>query len=94
MYWARPTVDTLPKTETMRRMLKHFSTKVIFVNASDIVKRETGNIVSTNIYMLGYALSKKLIPLKKSSLLKGIEEITPKKYLEVNKRIFELGLRA
>ena len=74
--------------------LKHFSTKVILINASDIVKKETGSIVSTNIYMLGYALSKKLIPLKKKSLLKGIEEIIPKKYFEVNKRIFELGLRA
>jgi len=72
--------------------LKYFSTKVIVVNASDIVKRETGNIVSTNIYMLGYALLRKLIPLKKRSLMKGIEEIIPKRYLEVNKRIFELGL--
>jgi len=72
--------------------LKYFSTKVIVVNASDIVKRETGNIVSTNIYMLGYALLRKLIPLRKRSIIKGIEEIIPKKYLEVNKRIFKLGL--
>jgi len=72
--------------------LKEFSTKVIVVNASDIVKRETGNIVSTNIYMLGYALLRKLIPLRKKSFMKGIEEIIPKKYLEINKRIFELGL--
>lgn len=86
--------EKYPSLRKIVEDLKYFSTKVILVNASDIVKRETGNIVSTNIYMLGYALWRKLIPLKKKFVLQGIKEIIPKKYLEVNKRIFELGLKA
>lgn len=84
--------EKYPSLRKIVEGLKDFSTKVIVVNASEIVKGETGNIISTNIYMLGYALSRKLIPLKKNFLLQGMEEIISKKYLEVNKRIFELGL--
>jgi len=86
--------EKYPSLRKVVEGLKHFSSKVIVVNASDIVKRETGSIVSTNIYLLGYALSKKLIPLKKEFVLEGIKEIISKRYLEVNKKIFQLGLKA
>ncbi len=72
--------------------LKYFSRKVIVINASEKVKKEIGSIIPTNIYMLGYAYSKGLIPLTKKSLLKGIEEIIPKRHLELNKKIFEMGI--
>jgi len=71
--------------------LKDFSTKVIVVNASEIVKKETGTIIPTNIYLLGYAHAKNLIPLKKEFLMEGIEKIVPKRYLDLNKSVFELG---
>jgi indolepyruvate ferredoxin oxidoreductase beta subunit len=80
-----------PSLKEIKRLLKPFSKKVIFLNASEIVKKETGNIIATNIYMLGYASSKKLIPIKKKFLLDGIKEIVPRRYFEINKKIFELG---
>lgn len=76
------------------KKLKLFSKKVIALNASQIVKKETGSIVATNVFMLGYASSKKLIPIKKKNLLLGIEKTVPEKHLELNKKIFELGSRA
>jgi len=83
--------ERYPSTKSIIKKLKPFSRKVIVLNASEIVKRETGNIISTNVYMLGYVSSKKLIPLKKRFILDGIEKLIPKKYLELNKKIFELA---
>jgi indolepyruvate ferredoxin oxidoreductase beta subunit len=80
-----------PSFKEINKLLKPFSKKVIILNASDVVKKETGDIVATNIYLLGYASSKKLIPIKKKFLLEGIKEIVPEKYFELNKKIFGLG---
>ena len=87
--------EKYPPLNKIFENLKHFSSKVIVINASETVKKEIGSIIPTNIYMLGYAISLGLIPLKRGFVLKGIEEIIPEKYLDLNKRVFELGeLRA
>jgi indolepyruvate ferredoxin oxidoreductase beta subunit len=83
--------ERYPYIKNIIKKLKPFSKKVIILNASDIVKKETGDVIQTNVYMLGYAFSKKLIPLKKKIILNAIEKIIPKKYFEINKRIFELA---
>lgn len=83
--------ERYPSTKSIIKKLKPFSRKVIVLNASEIVKRETGDIMSTNVYILGYASSKKLIPLKEKFILYGIKKVVPKKYFEVNKRIFGLA---
>jgi indolepyruvate ferredoxin oxidoreductase beta subunit len=71
--------------------LRDFSSRLFVINASEIVKREVGSIVPTNIYMLGYAISKELIPLKRKNIIQSIGEIVPEKYLEINRKIFEMG---
>jgi Pyruvate/2-oxoacid:ferredoxin oxidoreductase gamma subunit len=40
---------------------------------------------------LGYAINKKLIPLKKESVLRAIKNIIPEKYLELNEKAFQLA---
>jgi len=74
--------------------LEPFSGKVIVLDASDKVKNATGDIILTNIYMLGYATAKNLIQLKKESILKGIDEAIPERYLKLNKQVFDLGFTA
>lgn len=83
--------EVYPSLDEIVETLKNFSARVIALNASGIVKEAIGNIIPTNIYMLGYSLSKGLIPLEKQFVLEGIEENVPKKFLEVNKKVFELG---
>ncbi|MDI6826612.1 MAG: indolepyruvate oxidoreductase subunit beta [Candidatus Aenigmarchaeota archaeon] len=83
--------EVYPSLTEIDETLKGFSAKVLSFNASEIVKREVGNIVLTNIFMLGYAVGNGLIPLKKDFVMEAIEESVPRKYLEVNKQIFELG---
>jgi len=83
--------EKYPSLNKIFENLKQFSSKVIVINASEIVKKEIGSIIPTNIYMLGYAISKDLIPLKREFILEEIEEIIPEKYLDVNIKVFELG---
>ena len=84
--------EKYPSIKEIEKNLKDFSKKVIILNASEIVKKETGNEIAANIYLLGYAFSKKLIPLKEKFILKAMEEVAPK-YFEANKKVFELGMK-
>lgn len=83
--------ETYPSIEEIKNNLKDFSEKVIILNASEIVKKEIGSEIAANIYLLGYAIGKKLIPLKEKFILQAMEEIAPK-YFDINKKIFEIVL--
>ena len=82
--------ENYPSIEEVKNNLKSFSEKVIILNASEIVKKETGSEIAANIYLLGYAIAKKLIPLKEKFVIEAMEDIVPK-YFEANKKVFELG---
>lgn len=84
--------ENYPSIEEIKKSLKDFSEKVIVLNASEIVKKETGSDIAANIFLLGYVISKKLIPLKEKFILKAMEEVAPK-YFEANKKVFELGMK-
>lgn len=82
--------ERYPLNSEIEKMLKEFSGKVTFLDASEIVKKETGDTVTANIFMLGYA-AKNLLPIKKEILLKTIKAVVPEKHFEMNKKIFEMG---
>lgn len=84
--------ETYPSIKEIEKDLRYFSEKVFIINASEIVKKETESDIAANIYLLGYALGKRLIPLKEKLVLQVMEEVAPK-YFEANKRIFEMGLK-
>jgi indolepyruvate ferredoxin oxidoreductase beta subunit len=84
--------ETYPSIEEIKSNLKDFSESVTILNASEIVKKETGSEIAANIYLLGYAIGKKLIPLKEKCILESMQEIAPK-YFEANKKVFELGIK-
>lgn len=71
--------------------LEKFSKKITIIPAVDICEKELSNKVVAGIYLLSYAVHKNLIPLKPESLLKAIEKSVSKKYLELNKKAFELA---
>lgn len=82
--------EKYPSNKEIETVLKQFSSKVIFLDASEAVKKETGDTVTANIYMLGYA-TKKILPIKKDKILEGIKSVVPEKHFEMNKKIFEMG---
>ena len=76
-----------PSMDKILDNIKDFSKKIFSINASEIVKRTTGSIISTNIYMLGYAVAENIIPIKKEFVLDGMKKVIKKKYFEMNNLI-------
>jgi len=60
-----------------------------FVDASDITSRLLGNALMSNVFMLGYAFQKGLIPLNKGSILRAIELNSVS--VEANRLAFQWG---
>jgi indolepyruvate ferredoxin oxidoreductase beta subunit len=83
--------ERYPSMDDIVSNIKSFSEKVIILNASDIVEKETGSILTSNIFILGYAISKGFLPLKEKFVLEAMSEIVPPKYFELNKKVFEMG---
>lgn len=85
-----PGQNPIPEKKILRE-IKKFTKNVELVNASEICKKEFGNEILAGVYLLGYALNKKMIPLKKESVLAAIKKLIPEKYLEMNLRAFNLA---
>ncbi len=77
--------------EEILSTLKTLKNRLYLIDASEICKKELDNEVVSTIYLLGYAVDKKLIPLKRGSVLQAIKNIIPAKYLELNIKAFQLA---
>lgn len=72
--------------------IKNFGKRSKYIiPASEICQKELGEEVVSGIYLLSYAIHKNLIPLKPDSILKGISKVVPEKYLDLNKKAFEIA---
>jgi indolepyruvate ferredoxin oxidoreductase beta subunit len=80
-----------PELKDIIKKLKKFSSKVIAVDASDIARKEVGNEMLANVYLLGYLSGLKLIPIKEEFFIQAIKEMVREKYLDANLKIFDLG---
>jgi indolepyruvate ferredoxin oxidoreductase beta subunit len=81
--------DKYPTMQQLKKELGEFAKEVIVVDASAKAIELTGTEVTSNIYMLGLASAKGIIPIEKDVLLEAIKGIVPEKYFEMNKKIFE-----
>lgn len=73
--------------DKLKKITKNFK----IVPASEICQKELEKEVVSGVYLLGYVVYRKLIPLKPTSILKAISKVVPEKYLELNKKAFELS---
>ena len=89
--YSLPFIGSLNKEKIKKNLKKIAKNKLYLVPASDICQKELNNEVVSGIYLLGYAVFKKLISLKPESIVKGIEKNIPAKYLELNKKAFNLA---
>ena len=79
------------KNKEVLKVLKKFSQKAIFVEASKICKEKISKEILAGIFILGFAVFNKFLPLKPESVLKAIKKIIPKEYLKMNKKAFQLA---
>ena len=63
-----------------------------FVDATDLATALMGDSIATNLFMVGYAWQKGLIPLGEASILKAID--LNGAAVESNKKAFDWGRRA
>lgn len=82
-----------PEIKSILKLIKKVSKHVRAVDASEVVKKQTGSVIQSNIYLLGHVTAQKMIPLKKNFVLDGMKEIVSEKFFGTNKEIFELGMR-
>lgn len=77
-----------PELKKIVKMLKMFGSKVICLNATEDLLKNFGTAIPANTYLLSYAISNKLIPIKSTFVLKGMKEIVPKRFYKLNKEVF------
>ena len=81
-----------PELKEITDALRPVSKRVIVADASKRAEDITGKTVAANTYLLGRAIAEKLIPVKKQSVIVGMEEVFPERLLESNRKVFEAGL--
>lgn len=89
--YSLPFEGSPKQEEILSQLEKVAKNNLSLVDASLICKKELQNEVVAGVYLLGYAVSKKIIPLKQESVLRALESIVPSKYLELNKKAFLLS---
>jgi len=73
------------------KLLSNITPKIEFVPASVVCQKEVGTQVVAGIYLIILAAFRGLIPLKTDLMLKAIKKVIPEKYLELNKKTFNLA---
>lgn len=86
-----PYLGGLSKEEIIKKINLLFPGESHVIPASKICEERFKKEVLSGIYLLGWALSRNLLPLKKESVLKSISFIIPPKYLDINTEAFKLG---
>jgi indolepyruvate ferredoxin oxidoreductase beta subunit len=85
-----PIMGGLSKEEILKQ-LKATKKDLYLVPASAECKEKLQNEIVCTVYLIGYAIAKNLMPIKKESVLKALSNVIPQKYLELNIKAFEMG---
>ena len=86
-----PFLGITPKDEILKNLRAIGKDNFNLVEASEICKEKLEKEVLAGMYLLGYAVNKKLIPIKPESVVKAIKEVIPEKYQEINIKAFKLA---
>lgn len=86
-----PFIGSMKEQEIMNELNKLPKNNLNMVAASKKCQENLGKEVVSGIYLLGYAIGKKLLPLKKDSAIQALKSVIPQKYLSLNIKAFELG---
>lgn len=100
-YWANKKTTVIANSKAFRSELKlkdisariRKFAKLQMVDADAIVEKLTGDITAVNIFMVAYAIKKKLLPLKKESAWKAIRDKINPRFLEQTKNVFEKAFK-
>ena len=80
-----------PLEKEVLKKIKGLPVKFYFVEASRVCQKQIGLEILAGIFLLGFGVSRGLIPLRPTSILEAIKKIIPQKFLKENKKAFTLG---
>lgn len=89
-----PFIGSIKEQEILGELSKLPKDKIFLAPASKVCKEKLGKEVVSSVYLLGCAVEKGLMPLKKENVLQAIKNIIPEKYLEINTQAFELAFKS
>lgn len=89
--YRTPTFTKDVLEQDILEIVKKNSKNIFLIPASEICQKILSTDVVSGIYLLGYAVDKKYLPLKQSSIVSAIKKIIPKKYLELNLKALNLS---
>lgn len=78
-------------SQEILKILEKFSQKAILVKASEICQKELGTDVVSGVYLLGYTLFNKILPLKEESVILALKKVIPPAFLELNLKAINLA---
>lgn len=81
-----------PSDKEISEKMKTIKNKKYIIPASKICQEKLGKEVLSGVFLLGFALQNKMIPLNPDSIIKVMEKLMPEKHLDVNKQAFNLGI--
>lgn len=73
------------------KTVQKIAKKVIFLPANKIATQEARSPALAGITLLGYAVFKKLLPIKTKIILQTIAHTIPSNYLSINQKVFNLA---
>lgn len=87
--------EKYPSLAEIEKKLKKHCKRVFLVDASERARAETGGTLAANVFLLGVAAGKKLLPLNTRSIEKQLEITLMSKpaAFAQNKRLFQQGMK-
>lgn len=79
------------KEYVLEQIEKLYSGEKHIIPASEICKRDLDKEVLSGVYLLGFVAQNNITPIKKELFESAIVNLMPEKYLEMNKKAFELS---
>jgi indolepyruvate ferredoxin oxidoreductase beta subunit len=79
-----------PSLKEIEAKIRRFTKKIILVETAELAKK-AGNVLTENIVLVGALAATGKLPVKDDSIMKVLEELVPKKHLDVNVKAFKLG---
>jgi len=95
--YALPSFEVLtsgvhyPTREEVYEILRHISSNVYFIPATEIAVKELGDARVANVLMLGAFIQLSGLEISNELMIKTLEENIPARYIELNKRAYFKG---
>ncbi|MFH0869222.1 MAG: 2-oxoacid:acceptor oxidoreductase family protein [archaeon] len=100
-YWANKKTTIIVNAKAFRSDLKlnelysriRKFAKLQIIDADAISDKLTGDITAVNVFLVAYAIRKKLLPLKKESAWKAVQDKINPRFLDESKKVFDEAFR-